>query len=95
MAYAQVRGFPDRVEVVQERTAHRPRAALADRLARLSLAGRLRPCDPEQAAEHFLALLTGPLESRSGLGTRRVPMAELRDLADATVDTFLRACGNQ
>lgn len=94
LTYAQVARFPDLIETVQERTAHRPRAALADRLARLSLAGRLRPCDPEQAAEHFFALLTGPLESRSRLGTRRVPAAELRVIADAAVDTFLRAYGS-
>lgn len=94
LTYAQMARFPDLVETVQERTAHRPRAALADRLARLSLAGRLRPCDPEQAAEHFFALLTGPLESRSRLGTRRVPAAELRVIADAAVDVFLRAYGS-
>ncbi|MFE2179334.1 MULTISPECIES: TetR/AcrR family transcriptional regulator [unclassified Streptomyces] len=94
LTYAQVARFPDLIETVQERTAHRPRAALADRLARLSLAGRLRPCDPEQAAEHFFALLTGPLESRSRLGTRRVPAAELRVIADAAVDAFLRAYGS-
>lgn len=94
LTFAQVGGFPDMVEAVQERTTHRPRAALADRLARLALAGRLRPCDPEQAAEHFLALLTGPLEARSGLGTRHVPTVELHGLADAAVDTFLRAYGS-
>ncbi|MEU6765637.1 TetR/AcrR family transcriptional regulator [Streptomyces sp. NPDC046853] len=94
LTYAQVARFPDLIETVQERTAHRPRAALADRLARLSLAGRLRPCDPEQAAEHFFALLTGPLESRSRLGTRRVPATELRTIADAAVDAFLRAYGS-
>jgi AcrR family transcriptional regulator len=94
LTYAQMARFPDLIETVQERTAHRPRAALADRLARLSLAGRLRACDPEQAAEHFFALLTGPLESRSRLGTRRVPAAELRVIADAAVDVFLRAYGS-
>ncbi|SED77462.1 transcriptional regulator, TetR family [Streptomyces sp. 2131.1] len=91
LTYAQAAQFPDLAETTQERTVHRPRAALADRLARLSLAGALRPCDPEQAAEHFFALLTGPLESRSLLGTRRVPAAELRGTAEAAVDTFLRA----
>lgn len=94
LTYAQVARFPDLIETVQERTAHRPRAALADRLARLTLAGRLRPCDPEQAAEHFFALLTAPLESRSRLGTRHVPAAELRGIADAAVDAFLRAYGS-
>nr|WP_234311306.1 TetR/AcrR family transcriptional regulator [Streptomyces alboflavus] len=91
LAYAQVAQFPDLAESVQDRVAQRPAAALADRLARLSLAGRLRPCDPELAAEHFFALLTGPLESRSRLGTRRVPAAELRATAEAAVDVFLRA----
>ncbi len=93
LTYAQVSQFPDLIDTVQERTAHRPRAALADRLARLSLAGRLRGGDPERAAEHFFALLTGPLEFRSRLGTRRVPAAELRDVAEAAVDVFLRAYG--
>ncbi|MFH8786781.1 TetR/AcrR family transcriptional regulator C-terminal domain-containing protein [Streptomyces roseoverticillatus] len=70
------------------------RATLADRPARLAPAGRLRPCDPEQAAERFLVLLSGPLEARSGPGTRRVPAAELHGLADAAVDTCLRAYGS-
>jgi AcrR family transcriptional regulator len=94
LTYAQAAQFPDVVESVQERVAHRPRAALADRLARLSLTGRLRPCDPEQAAEHFLALLTGPLEYRSRFGTRGVPAVELRGIADAAVEAFLRAYGS-
>ncbi|MFF8814153.1 TetR/AcrR family transcriptional regulator [Streptomyces pactum] len=94
LTHAQVGVFPDLVETVQERIALRPHAALADRLARLSLAGRLRPCDPDQAAEHFLALLTAPVETRTGLGARRVPDTELHDLADAAVDTFWRAYGS-
>ncbi|MGW6318125.1 TetR/AcrR family transcriptional regulator C-terminal domain-containing protein [Streptomyces sp. NPDC055099] len=36
LTYAQVAQFPGLVETVHERTAHRPHAALADRLARLS-----------------------------------------------------------
>ncbi|MFZ3572791.1 TetR/AcrR family transcriptional regulator C-terminal domain-containing protein [Streptomyces sp. BH097] len=67
--------------------------ALADRLSRLTVSGRLRPCDPEFAAEQFLALITGPLEVRSRLGTRTIGPAELRELADAAVDTFLHAYG--
>lgn len=63
------------------------------RLARLSLAGRLRPCDPAQAAEQLLALLTGPMEARTRLGTRTVPAAVTRAVARAAVDTFLRAYG--
>lgn len=90
LTYAQVARFPDLIESVQSRTSHRLGEALADRLARLSLSGRLRPCDPAQAAEQFLALLTGPMEARSHLGTRKVPAAEIRTVAKAAVDTFLR-----
>ncbi|WP_345439060.1 TetR/AcrR family transcriptional regulator C-terminal domain-containing protein [Actinoallomurus vinaceus] len=61
--------------------------------ARLSLAGRLRRCDPAQAAEHLLALLTGPMEARTLLGTRQASPAETRAVAEAAVDTFLRAYG--
>ncbi|GAB4583492.1 TetR/AcrR family transcriptional regulator [Nocardia sp. IFM 10818] len=91
LAYAQADEFADLAAEVQQRTAIRLREALADRLARLALAGRLRPCDPETAAEQYLALLTGPLETRSRLGARRIPAAELRAIADAATDTFLRA----
>lgn len=91
LTYAQVARFPDLIDVVQGRTSNRVAEALADRLARLSLSGRLRPCDPAEAAEQFLSLLTGPAEARSRLGTRKVPAAELRTVAKAAVDTFLRA----
>ena len=91
LTFAEVAHFPDLVDLVQVRTAGQLAEALADRLARLSLAGVLRPCDPAVAAEQFLALLTGPIEGRSQLGTRKVSAAELRAVADAAVDTFLRA----
>ncbi|MFC9424568.1 TetR/AcrR family transcriptional regulator [Streptomyces sp. NPDC056987] len=93
LTYAQVAGFPDLTETVQDRTGSRLTEALADRLARLSLAGRLRPCDPSVAAEQLLALLTAPMESRTKLGTRKVPVAETRAVARSAVDTFLRAYG--
>lgn len=85
LACAQAAQFPDLAVSVRERTALRVRCALADRLARLVLAGRLRPCDPELAAEHFLVLLTGPLEYR--------PDAAPDTVADTAVDVFLRAYG--
>ncbi|WP_331744058.1 TetR/AcrR family transcriptional regulator [Kitasatospora sp. NBC_01300] len=88
LASAQAAQFPDVAVGVRERTALRVRAALADRLARLALTGRLRPCDPEQAAEHLLALLTGPLDYRSD-----TPAPDLRALAESAVDVFLRAYG--
>ncbi|MGW3644744.1 TetR/AcrR family transcriptional regulator [Streptomyces sp. NPDC000878] len=85
LARAQATQFPDLAATVRERTALRVRSALADRLARLALAGRLRPCDPELAAEHFLSLLTGPLEYR--------PDATSDTDAATATDVFLRAYG--
>ncbi|WP_254878819.1 TetR/AcrR family transcriptional regulator [Streptomyces sp. NA04227] len=94
LTYAESASFPELAELVQERTSVRLQEALADRLARLSLSGKLRPCDPSGAAEQFLALLTGPMETRSRLGTRKVPPAQARAVADAAADTFLRAYGS-
>lgn len=91
LAYAQAEDFADLALQVQQRTSVRLREALADRLARLALAGRLRACDPDTAAEQYLALLTGPLEARSHLGARKIPATELRAVAEAATDTFLRA----
>ncbi|GAB0107655.1 TetR/AcrR family transcriptional regulator [Nocardia sp. JMUB6875] len=91
LTYAQAADFPDLVDTVLARTTIRLRETLADRLARLALAGRLRHGDPDVAAEQFLALLSGPLEIRSRQGGRTVPAAELRAVADAATDTFLRA----
>ncbi|WP_329140052.1 TetR/AcrR family transcriptional regulator [Streptomyces sp. NBC_01476] len=91
LLYAEITRFPGLLEAVWGRGADRLRQALADRMARLSLAGMLRACDPVEAAEQFLALLTGPMEARSQLGTRPVPETELHTVADAAVGTFLRA----
>lgn len=91
LTYAQITHFPDLVEAVLARTSSRLSEAMADRVARLALAGRLRAGDPTLAAEQFFALLTGPAEARSRLGTRKVSAAELRTVANAAVDTFLRA----
>ncbi|MEV5651505.1 TetR/AcrR family transcriptional regulator [Nocardia sp. NPDC052254] len=91
LTYAELGTFPDLVLAVQERTSLHLAEALADRLARLALDGRLRGTDPECAAEQFLSLLTGPLEARSRLGTRKVGARELEAIADAATDTFLRA----
>jgi AcrR family transcriptional regulator len=91
LTYAQVARFPDLIEVVQGCTSLRIAESMADRLARLTLSGHLRPCEPALAAEQLLALITGPLETRSRLGTRKLTTAEMRTLAEAAVDTFLRA----
>ncbi|MGY0499924.1 TetR/AcrR family transcriptional regulator C-terminal domain-containing protein [Nocardia sp. FBN12] len=47
--------------------------------------------DPATAAEQFLVLITGPMEGRTRLGTRKVSTAEMRTVAATAVDTFLRA----
>ncbi|MFE3192134.1 TetR/AcrR family transcriptional regulator [Nocardia sp. NPDC059240] len=91
LTYAQAADFPDLVDLVLQRTTLRLRETLADRLARLTLSGALRHSDPAVAAEQFLALLSGPLEIRSHQGNRAVPAPELRALAEAATDTFLRA----
>lgn len=93
LLYAEVARFPELLETVRGRGANRVHEALADRLARLALAGHLGRVCVDEAAEQFLALLTGPMEQRSLLGTRAVPDAELRAVAQAAVRTFLLAFG--
>lgn len=91
LLYAELVQFPDLIDIVRGRAADRVTQALADQMARLSLAGKLRTCDPAEAAEHFTALLTGPMEARARLGTRQVPDEELRAVTQSAVATFLRA----
>ncbi|WP_329110877.1 TetR/AcrR family transcriptional regulator [Micromonospora sp. NBC_01699] len=91
---AEVNRFPDLIDIVHGTGANRVAEALADRLARLTLAGRLSAADPVEAAEQLLALLTGPMDSRARLGTRPVPEGELRAVAVAAVNTFLRSYGD-
>lgn len=91
LTHAQIVHFPELTESVYRRTSIRVAEALADRLARQCLAGRLRACDPALAAEQLLALLTGPMEARTLLGTRKPDDGEIRAVALAAVDTFLRA----
>lgn len=90
---AEITRFPDLLDIVRGRAADRIMDALADRLARLALAGRLRIADPVVAADQFWALLVAPAEVRSRMGTRRVPPTELRAVARVAMDTFLRAFG--
>jgi AcrR family transcriptional regulator len=91
LLHAELTRFPDLIDIVRGRAADRVTEALADKLARLSVAGRLRRLDPAQAAEQFIALLAGPIEARSRLGTRQVPDAERWAVTRAAVTTFLRA----
>ncbi|MFB6504531.1 MULTISPECIES: TetR/AcrR family transcriptional regulator [unclassified Streptomyces] len=91
LLHAEATRFPDLLDDFQRNGAERLHEALADRLARLALDGRLDISDPDLAGEQFLALLTGPMERRSRLATREVPETELRSVARAATDTFLRA----
>ena len=86
LTYGQVAQFLD---VMVGRTSDQLGEAIADRLARLSLSGRLRPSDPGTAAEQFLVLITGPMEGRTRLGARKVSTAEMRVVAAAAVDILL------
>ncbi|MEU4811898.1 TetR/AcrR family transcriptional regulator [Nocardia fluminea] len=85
--------FPDLIDIVAE-VPHRVVQSLADRLSRLALAGALRFDDPELAATHFTALLTGSIDTRSKLGTYPLATAELRTISDAATTTFLKAFGS-
>ncbi|MFI6169899.1 TetR/AcrR family transcriptional regulator [Nocardia sp. NPDC051052] len=91
---AEAPQFPDLLDVVDD-VSRQIAQALADRLARLSLAGSLQIDDPELAAMQFAALLTGGIDARSRVGTRQVPDAELHVIADAAAATFLKAFGEQ
>jgi TetR/AcrR family transcriptional repressor of mexJK operon len=88
---AELNQFPELLDIVHTRAADRVTEALADRLARLAVTGHLHTPDPTLAAEQFLALLSGPVDKRARLGTRRLPDTELRAVARAAVDTFLQA----
>jgi len=92
---AELQTLPDLHDIVREGAADRVNEALADRFARLALAGKLRLTDPAVAAEQFGALLTAPLETRSGLGSRELSAADLAEVTQNAVQTFLRAFGNQ
>ncbi|NEW41795.1 TetR family transcriptional regulator [Nocardia cyriacigeorgica] len=93
LTYAQLVTFPELTTEILDRVPQRLAEALADRLARYMLDGRLRHSDPGRAAEQLLALLTGPLERHSRLGTREITDDTLRDISDAATDTFMRAYG--
>ena len=88
---AEINQFPELLDIIHTRASGRVTEALADRLARLTVAGHLHTPDPRLAAEQFFALLSGPMDTRARLGTRHVPNTELRTVARAAVHTFLQA----
>ncbi|WP_040836728.1 TetR/AcrR family transcriptional regulator [Nocardia brevicatena] len=89
---AEAGRFPDLLGVV-DGVADRVVRTLADRLARLALAGALRIDDPDMAAAQLAALLTGPLQARYRFGDEPVPEAEVNTVTDAAITTFLAAFG--
>lgn len=93
LLHAELASMPELQDIVRERATDKVNDALADRLARLALAGHLRITDPVVAAEQFGALLTAPFDARSRLGTRKVPAKELAEVTQNAVQTFLRAFG--
>ncbi|MBM7086484.1 TetR/AcrR family transcriptional regulator [Micromonospora humidisoli] len=93
LLYAEAARFPELLDAVPGYGPDRLTEALADRFARLALAGRLRISDPALAAEQFLALITGPLETRSHYGNRSATVQEQQAVTAAAVDTFLLAFG--
>ncbi|GAA3683171.1 TetR/AcrR family transcriptional regulator [Nonomuraea antimicrobica] len=95
LLYSEVTHFPDILDIVRESGPDRLTKALADRLARLALAGRVHTTDPDLAAEQFLGLLLGPLEARTQMGTRSLDDSDLRELARAATRTFVRAWAEQ
>ncbi|MEW9553335.1 TetR/AcrR family transcriptional regulator [Nonomuraea sp. NPDC050783] len=93
LVYAEMSRDAHLLDIVQERAAKPAVEALADRLARLALAGRLSLSRPDEAAEQLRSLLVGPMETRSAMGSREVPEEELREVARAAVRVFLRVYG--
>ncbi|HEY3559487.1 MAG TPA: TetR/AcrR family transcriptional regulator [Kribbella sp.] len=91
LLHAELASMPELQDLVRERATDKVNDALADRLARIALAGHLRITDPAVAAEQFGALLTAPFDTRSRLGTRKVPAKELAEVTQNAVQTFLRA----
>ncbi|WP_331748885.1 TetR/AcrR family transcriptional regulator [Streptomyces chartreusis] len=88
---SEITRLPGLLDIIRETGTQRLQQALAGALARLMVAGRLRSTDPGQAAEQFIALLTGPLEARCLMATRRIDDTEVQDMVRAAVRTFLRA----
>jgi AcrR family transcriptional regulator len=93
LLHSEFGSMPELQDIVRDRATDKVNDALADRLARLALAGKLRITDPAVAAEQFGALLTAPLETRSRLGTRKLSKTEIADVTNNAVQTFLRAFG--
>lgn len=64
---------------------------LAQRLAAMAEAGWLDIDDPQEAAEHLLALTTGQINNRSMFGVVEVSDADLDRIVSSGVRAFVRA----
>ncbi|WP_280424121.1 TetR/AcrR family transcriptional regulator [Nocardia carnea] len=89
---AEAGQFPELIEIVDEVSGQVLRA-LADRFARLALAGVLGLDDPDVAASQWTALLTGALPVRYQFGVEPLPEADADAVAVAAATTFLAAFG--
>ena len=64
---------------------------LSQRLAALAAAGWLQIDDPQEAAEHLLALTTGQINNRSMFGAAAISDAEADRIVTSGVRAFVRA----
>ncbi|WP_206443411.1 TetR/AcrR family transcriptional regulator [Candidatus Protofrankia californiensis] len=87
---AEAERFPRELhEAWQEAGPLRVQHALAAQLGRLNDRGLLRIEDAECAAQHFAALITARVTSRTQLGAVPLEDAEIEKIATASVHAFL------
>jgi TetR/AcrR family transcriptional repressor of mexJK operon len=91
LACAESAQFPDLVSMVQATSIQPIVRALGNKVARMTLAGLLRTDDPDVAAAQFVALVQGPLEAATCLGTRTATDDQVNAVVRAAVQTFTRA----
>jgi TetR/AcrR family transcriptional repressor of mexJK operon len=89
----EVERHPELREAWQRGGPRQLRSRLADHLARRALRGELAIDDPDRAAGHLMALVSGEAQERSRFGTVPLPAAEMDEIVTAGVTVFLRAYG--
>lgn len=93
LACAESARFPELQDVVTATGDAPIKRALGDKFARWTLRGELRTEDPDIAAEQFVALVVGPIESDFALGARTPTEDRSSAVVRAAVTTFLLAFG--
>jgi AcrR family transcriptional regulator len=89
---AQADAFPDLARIVYDAGPGRVREALVAFMRSKVEQGELRPVDPDEAAEDFVALLQGGRRQRYLFGIERAPdTGEIRRMAQRAVAVFRRA----